>query len=147
MSRETERIVLRGPDGGTVTFIQAKGSPPPMATFGGVPGMLVTGKEALRKAAPRKPAPRKASHRLNVAAEVGTVLRRVLMPLHAKLAELQKHRDEYLQFAGEWTTRKLYKKGNLVHCAGGLWVCLKTGKALEPGTDPAAWRLAVKGSK
>jgi hypothetical protein len=53
-------------------------------------------------------------------------------------AELQQH-----EFQGPWDHHRSYKRNNSVNSGGHLWIC-KADTQSKPGTDPDAWKLAVR---
>jgi hypothetical protein len=49
-----------------------------------------------------------------------------------------------LRYAGVWTDRASYKRGNFVTHSGSLWHCNLDDVHTMPGSDVTAWTLCVK---
>jgi hypothetical protein len=77
-----------------------------------------------------------------VARANNSLRKEVLEPtLRLNQAELQVREFRY---AGVWTDRSSYRKGNTVSHAGSLWHCNIDDTATMPGADHVAWTMCVK---
>lgn len=72
-------------------------------------------------------------------AAMGELIRELVAPLEARIAELEAHP---LQYDGPHETGKAYDKGTFVTHDGSIWHC-NHKTASRPGDGPA-WTLSVK---
>ncbi len=62
--------------------------------------------------------------------------------LEAEMAQLKAELDQKT-YRGVWEPDAVYEPDNECTLRGSLWKCLQRTTA-RPGSDPAAWQLAVK---
>jgi hypothetical protein len=79
-----------------------------------------------------------------LAKAVGKFVRDELVPLRARITELEQLVKEASKYRGVWDAQKVYRASDCVTCAGVLWHAGEASVGQHPGEGQTAWKLMHK---